>query len=315
MLPSTRPGMALVAVGLAAAAIAHAVAAPSDRFMLGVLRRDGIVTPFAAFDGKHWRNDWPKPVPHVDDVPVTVRSVPRWWWGRPGPRETWRAWLASATQVELHVTGAGAYDAQCLQQVGLRTDYHPSAPPPGPGARPYPKDGLAASPDAPIERIDVIPIPPIERPLEQAFLRAEALAAAGAPAGSLRDLVRRQGGAPPVVIEAAYAAGDLSSRIYYFEAVRRYERRTGSCEGLSYGAGWFARDGNGPLRNLSFEVTTTTCDRAGALYMLPLGAMRADGHFYWIAQWSGWNTEQYDIVEIKPKDTEDALRVFGGGCE
>lgn len=313
-----RPAVALVAASLAGVALA-AAAAPSDRFTLGVLRRDGIVTPFATFDGKRWHNDWPKPVGHVDEVPVTLRSVPRWWWGRPGPRETWRAWVGSAAPLELHVTGAGVYDAQCLQQIGLRTDYRPSAPPPGPGARPYPKDGLAASPDAPIERIDVLPIPPIETPLETAFRNAEMLAAPGAPAESLQGLFRRKQGIGPLTIEAAYAAGEVSSRIYYFEVVRRYVRlgpeRRGECEGLSYGAGWFRRDGSGPLRSLSFEVATTTCDRPGALYMLPLGVVRADGRFYWIAQWSGWNTERYNIVEIEPKGTEDVLRVLGGGCE
>jgi len=295
-----------------------AAAPAADRFTLGILRRDGLVTPFATFDGKHWNNTWPKPVRHVDEVPVTLGSVPRWWWGRPGPRETWLASIGSAERRELHVTGANVYDAQCLQQIGLRTDYRPSAPPPGPGARPYPKDGLAVSPAYPIDPIDVLPIPLITSSLVDAFSAAEALAAPNAPVGPLRALLRRQREAVPIAIEAAYATGDLSSRIYYFEAVRRYEttdiERPGECDGLSYGAGWFKRDVNGSLRKLSFEATITSCDRNGLLYMLPLGAVRAGGRLFWVAQWSGWNVEQYNIVEIKPNGTEDVLRVFGGGC-
>ncbi len=312
-------GATLVAAGIATAVLnTGAAAPPPDRFTLGVLRRDGLVTPFATFDGKHWRNDWPKPLRHVDDVPVTLRSVPSWWWGRPGPRETWQASVGSGERVELHVTGANVYDAQCLQQIGLRTDYRPSAPPPDPRARPYPKDGLAVSPPYPIERIDVIPIPPIAPPLVEAFNKAEALAWLDAPAGPLRRLFPPQREAVPIAIEAAYAAGNLASRVYYFEVVRRYESNApeliAECAGLTYGAGWFARDGNGPLRKLSFEATVTSCDRNGLLYMLPLGAVRAAGQLFWIAQWSGWNVEQYEIVEIKPNGTEDVLRVPGGEC-
>src|ERR1035437_1028828 len=163
-----------------------AAAPAADRFTLGILRRDGLVTPFATFDGKHWNNTWPKPVRHVDEVPVTLGSVPRWWWGRPGPRETWLASIGSAERRELHVTGTNVYDAQCLQQIGLRTDYRPSAPPPGPGARPYPKDGLAVSPPYPIEPIEVMPIPTLPRQLVDAFNGSEALALRHAPVEPLK---------------------------------------------------------------------------------------------------------------------------------
>ncbi len=313
---------ALVAASLALLVVgperSGAAAPAADRFTLGILRRDGIVTPFATFDGKHWSNAWPKPLRHVDDVPVTLGSVPRWWWGRPGPRETWQAWVGPGERVELHVKGADVYDAQCLQQIGLRTDYRSSEPVPGRDAQPYPKDGLAVSPPYPIERIDVMPIPAITPPLVAAFNDAEALAWLDAPKGPVRTLFLPQREAVPIAIEAVYAAGDLSSRVYYFEVVRRYEsnapERIAECAGLTYGAGWFAREGNGPLRKLSFEATITSCDRNGLLYMLPLGGVRADGRLFWIAQWSGWNVEQYNIVEIKPSGTADVLRVFGGGC-
>src|SRR5207253_3038803 len=54
-------------------------AAP-DMFTVGVLRRDGIVVPFAAYDGKQWRNRWLTPGADVD-VPIDLRNVPSRWWG------------------------------------------------------------------------------------------------------------------------------------------------------------------------------------------------------------------------------------------
>jgi hypothetical protein len=315
MSASMTLGATLVSAGIATAVLTTGAGAPPpDRFTLGVLRRDGLVTPFATFDSKHWRNDWPKPLRHVDDVPVTLGSVPRWWWGRPGPRETWQASVGPGERAELHVTGANVYDAQCLQQIGLRTDYRPSAPPPGPGARPYPKDGLAVSPPYPVEPIEVLPIPSVvPRGVADAFNKANAKLTIDTkgPAAVLRLVPL-----PPITIEATYASGHDVSRLYYFEAIAHHNTADDPplCESLSYGAGWFNVDARGQLRPISFEVAETSCDRAGLLYMLPLGVVRSGGRVFWIAQWSGWNFEQYNIVEIKPNGTEDVLRVPGGSC-
>ena len=67
---------------------------------------------------------------------------------------------------------------------------------------------------------------------------------------------------------------------------------------------------------LKFDVAVVPCHRETIRYMFPLGAIRIAGRLFWIAQWSGWDYEEYTIVEIKPeKDrTEVALRVWGGGC-
>ena len=48
--------------------------------------------------------------------------------------------------------------------------------------------------------------------------------------------------------------------------------------------------------------------------MLPLGAMKLSNRLFWIVQWSGWDYEEYAIVEIKAKETETTLRVVGGRC-
>ena len=63
-----------VVVALAGAVAALGTAAARDAgpaFTIGILRRDGIVVPFATFDGKEWRSDWPMPKEHVD-VPIAL---------------------------------------------------------------------------------------------------------------------------------------------------------------------------------------------------------------------------------------------------
>ena len=148
-------------------------------FTIGVLRRDGIVIPFATFDGKEWRIDWPTPKEHVD-VPITLASVPKDWWGKLGPREEWQAWVGAEPPRVLHVTQPDWFPAQCFRQVGLRTDYRPARPVPPIDTQPYPKDGLAVSPPTEIEPIEIVPPGEATPPVLEAFNTAERPAARAA---------------------------------------------------------------------------------------------------------------------------------------
>ena len=290
----------------------------SSAFLIGVLRRDGIIIPFASFDGKRWRTDWPEPKEKVD-VPIDVRAVPSRWWGPPGPVSTWQAWVGSEPSQMIHVRQSDWFPAHCWKQIGLRTDYRPAEPPPLIDAQPYPKDGLAVWPPQEIERIDVVP--PGEPPaaVVDAFNRAESVV--------IRNFLRNSRWPHPygteeraamrLTIEAVYAVGRAdATRIYYFETSREYRRRDGSgeCATVSFGAGWFARMGAGALRPLGFEVALVDCDRYSIRYMLPLGAMRISNRLFWIAQWSGWDYEEYDVIEVKEDKVESAAQRWGGGC-
>ena len=48
---------ALLAVTVTAVAVAAAPSGP--KFSLGVVRRDGLLVPFATFDGRGWSVPWP----------------------------------------------------------------------------------------------------------------------------------------------------------------------------------------------------------------------------------------------------------------
>ena len=116
-------------------------------------------------------------------------------------------------------------------------------------------------------------------------------------------------------IEAIYAVSE-HPRIYYVEASRRYRRlgqRADECGAMAFGTGWFSRDGD-RVAALEMAVDLLGCDRAGASYMLPLGAIRVANRLFWIAQFSGWDHERYAVIEVKPKTVEAVLSVWGGSC-
>ena len=304
-------GILLLALG---AALAGAEA-PRPVFGVGVLRRDGIIVPFGAFDGKRWSNNWPAPQDDLT-VPINVRDVPSRWWGPTSALQTWQAWTGAGPQT-LDIVQLDWIDAQCVRQIGLRSNFRPPTAAPPPAERPYPKEGLAVSPPQPVEAIAIVPAESADAKalapvLLEAFNAAERVVADahGHPV-SRRG---REGRVPD--FEAIYAVGD-NPRFYYVEATRRYRQlgqRADECAAMAFGTGWFVRDG-AHVRSLDTQVDLLSCDRDGASYMWPLGALRVADKLFWLAQFSGWNHERYVVVEVKPKTVEAVLSVWGGSCQ
>jgi hypothetical protein len=296
-------------VGLAAADAARVA------FGVGVLRRDGIIVPFAAFDGKRWSSAWPPPSLDLT-VPIDIRGVPARWWGPTGALQNWQAWTGGEPQ-SVRIVQPDWVNVHCVRQIGLRSDYRPLDAPPPRAEQPYPKDGLAVSPPQPVERIALV------RP-ESSEGRALVSVVQAAFNKAERDVENRFGHpvnrrareGREVDIEALYAVGERP-RIYYVEATRRYRLLGQSivdCEAIGFGTGWLVREGS-DVRSLDITVDLLACNRVGATYMLPLGAIRAAGKLFWLAQFAGWNDERYVVVEIKPKSVEAVVNAWGGSCQ
>ena len=308
---------AAAVVGLGAALWA-ADSAASGAFAVGVLRRDGVIVPFAAFNGKRWSNPWPPPALDLT-VPIGLRAVPSKWWGPvKKPLESWHALLlpSAGAPRTLNVVQPDWVDAHCQRQIGLRTDYVPAAMAPPPTAQPYPKDGVAVSPPQAVEPIAIVPpsgpdAQGLTPALLDAFNRAERVVESRYGHSIKRHA--REGVVP--TFEAVYAFGD-EPRVYYVEATRAYRRLgqpVGECGSMTFGTGWFVREG-GQVRSLLTAVDLLNCDRAGASYMLPLGIVRIGSRLFWLAQFSGWDHERFAVLEITAKTVEAVLSVWGGGC-
>jgi hypothetical protein len=291
-------------------------------FAVAVLRRDGFLIPFAAFDGKRWRGSWPAPSLDLR-IPINLASVPKAWWGPTPPLSEWQTWIAATTKESaggsawrsgtIHVVQPDWIDAHCLRQVALRTDYRSEqAAPPPPTEQPYPKDGLAISPPQALERIEIVPLgeaPPLVPGLRERFNKAELETDREFGHPVPRRL--REGAEP--TIEALYAFGDRP-RAYYVEANRTYLNASdGRCVAIGFATGWLVNDGDSP-KWLDMAVDILRCNKYGATYMLPLGALRMNERTFWIAQYSGWDHERYIVAEVKKDKIESVVNAWGGGC-
>ena len=298
--------------------------APQDRppeFVLGVLRADGIVTPFATFDGRRWRSRWPDRVRNIE-LPISLEDVSEDWWDvEPAPK-TMTIWRDGEKRGRVNLGDPTMTRLMCEPRIALKSDYKPPTTPPPPFERPYPKNGLVISADVRLE-----PIPSVERGsaewnqaitlITEEFNRGETAAARAFTAWE-HPYDERRRKAVPITMEAIYRSPteDPEWTAYYVEAVRQYPpgpKDKDGCGLATFAHGWLMV---GPENEARVRLSSVVayCDRKGASYMLPFALFRADDKVYWIYQFSGFEEEWYEIVEPKRGSVESHVAYHAGFC-
>lgn len=149
--------------------LASASEVDPDQFWLGILRKDGILTPFALYDKGNWSTPWPAYLeveesgPTKDasqtslpafDISSDYRLTPKtaslddlpaaWTGGTPGIATRWYVWSQEGRQQLVEITKATQYESHCVYNWGLLADY-PDAEIPRPNRWPRPKAGMVSS--------------------------------------------------------------------------------------------------------------------------------------------------------------------------
>jgi hypothetical protein len=293
-------------------------------FTVAVLRRDGILVPFASLGEDGWRNCWPQAGAR-HEIPVSVDDAPKGWWLGGTPIATWTAWPMRGERQTITARQVVNFTAQCQRHTGLKTDYRSAELDAPPKMQPFPKDGLATSGDVTIERVEILDdqsadwqraIEALVKPTTEAetkFLNQTSvrwkhpypLEQRARTAITLEALYRAPGSAPGI-------------RHFYFEAVKRYPRNPWAtagkaCELLTYAVGWIDESPDGKM-TASVTVDTSDCNRDGLVYTMPLGAVRTSVGLFWLLQRAAWGYERYDVVEMSTDKKRTVLKTAGGEC-
>jgi hypothetical protein len=315
-------------------------AEPTGTFSLAILRRDGILLPFANYDGRRWHNAWPVPAQSVD-MPIVLGDTPKSWWPDKRPILDWKLFplFREVTATAAKITGVNYYRAGCQQGVGLFTDYKPGVLPPPPRVHPYPKDALAFSGDVKIEPIELA-----STTGELASMLLKMLPEKIAPketelvdqfkwdrwkhsySEQERLNVRAQ-------LEALYRVpkGFAPRDLYYFEAVKRYFLPKGKtpeegahCDLVTFASGWFSAMGTNAhsITDLGARVIVTSCDYQNVNFMLPLGIVNTGGERpQVVVQWANATFESYMVLEAhpghsltQPIEITPLIETPGGAC-
>jgi hypothetical protein len=282
-------------------------------FVLGVLRRDGAVLPFAAYDGRRWQAPWPAD-PRSAELPISLESVDPDWWGRAGPPQSFTLWAGGKPRGELKLVAPVMIPLQCGTRLGVSTNYHPAEVPPPPTEQPYPKDGLVISSNQPIAEIETIPEnAPVRQTIAAAIAREfdnEETRAANAFMQWSHPVRRQDRQKMPIEVEALYRApmDQEGWSVYYVEAVRRYQPgpEDEGCGLVTSARGW-VREGPKGERDPELSAQITYCDRYGMTYMLPLGLLKVRSGTYWVYQAAGYEREAYLIAKPGRRSTERTL--------
>jgi hypothetical protein len=290
-------------------------------FTLGVLRRDGLVVPFAAFKGRRWNEPWPTDIRRLE-LPISLADIPERWWGTDQPPAKLAIWRDGTRAGEVTLTGVTTTFLMCEPRFALKSDYKPATPPPPPFERPYPKEGLVISGNVAVQPIEMLDKGSADWNRLLILLKSdfdrEENRAARAFTSWRHPISEDQRKRFPVVLEAVYRAPttDPGWTAHYIEAVRQYppgrEDRDG-CGLATFASGWIMVGPKDELKGrLSAKVTY--CDRKGVSYMLPFGLVRANDDVFWVFQFSGFDEEWYEVAEASRSGVKSQVAYRAGMC-
>ena len=294
---------------LAAAPLRQSSSA-SQRLVLGVVRNDSMLLPFAAFDGRKWSTPWPSVLGgrSAPSLPVSIATVPPKWWGGQVPAD-WNVWPRGADHSSrLTLQALAMIPVGTNRQVGFRTDHPAVLPAVPPFELPYPKVGIAIAGDATLRPIASVSALTGQWKMLAASLQAEismaeeqAIRALRGGPGWAHPFAPEQRARVAAELEAWYVARQPESPINlsYIEAVKKYPVLPADegCGLETFVSGWVRHEDGLRDARSNLRATITYCDRRGVSYMLPFGELQLAGKSYWVVQMSGRDHERYTVIE------------------
>lgn len=296
-----------------AAPLVSTLGAQPQGFTLAVVRLDGRLVPFAAYDGSRWERAWPE----ADEATEGTRSIDNTAsiWRRRGERvpNVWRVWPASGTRpIEAHVNGVEVVEAHCGGQVALKTDL-----PAAKGEHPL-NLGVAVDSNLPIGSIEEVRQSDAlwqtaERAVVASFSKLEAAKTQADP-----EQLPRETPAPTAHITALYRESKSLRSALYFIAEKKYRTprypQDPECTVRTIMTGWLMRTDAGTLIVRDPKVFLTDCDAKEVRTAWPFAALHVSGKLFWVLQEHGYEDESYAIAEIRPTEVRYLINVNGGGC-
>ena len=323
--------MKAVFVSVGALLALGAAGSEPPSFVVAIVRTDGRLVPFAAWNGAAWERAWPaagEAIPARIDVetglpaPTDVDAVPSVWSRRAAPvPRTWSVRPAAGGRpIRTRVRGAEIVVAHCGGQVALATDLpDPTADDDGMFRLGLEgRFGVAVAGSAPTIAIEHVSRASPSWKEARQVVRAGFDAREKAKAEASRRELPRYRPTPPVRLLTLRGQAGAPNAPLYFESERSYP--TGpffadrTCPTKTLMSGWLVRSAAGALTLLDPKVFVTDCDGKEVNTLFPLGAVRAGTRSFWVMQEHGWEDESFVLLDVGPSHVKQVMKVEGGGC-
>jgi hypothetical protein len=296
----------------------------NNQFLIGALRADGTLVPFAQYGNGGWWNPWParqvaKSVyaDSFEDRGVehhSLADLSEPWFTQCGNVPTsWFFWSSAGTLTSLRASNVTQVNAHSGTNWGLMTDL-----PPGTSKDPlHDLIGVAVTARQEIEPFVTIEPGNTQGKKVVSFIKQIFDADEKAEIARL-GLERPQ---PIAKVDTSltvlYRSGSFENRkhIYYFEAEKQYPKRTASgdpdCYDVSLFQGWIYARENGALELMDNDFVFTDCDRKGPSTMIPMGTMKLKEQIFLFVREHGWEDESYIILELNQSGLQRVLETVG----
>ncbi len=296
-----------------------------SQYLIGTLRADGTLVPFAQYSNDGWFNPWPRPrqlVPErvyaksteteIANNSLADLSEPWFTQGLKLPTP-WFFWSSDGTITELKASKVVPVRAHSGTNWGLLTDLPKRAS----------KDPLH----------DIIGLAIIPKQTIEPFIKIETASTQGKEIRSfIRQIFddaekdeaeRARLEKPPAIAKVAASLTVLyrssyavdGKHIYYFEAEKQYPKRTASgepgCNDVSLFQGWVSAEEKGAMGLMESNFVFTDCDRKGPSTMVPMGLTTLQEQTFLFVREHGWESESYTILELNKSGLHRVLETVG----
>jgi hypothetical protein len=247
-----------------------------QRFTLAIVRLDGAIVPFAAYDGGRWERAWPDADEAIERTPTIDGTASIWQKrGERVPR-TWTVWPATgASSIQAHVNGIEIADAHCGGHIALKTSLQPIK------AEHPAKLGVAVDSNITVGSVQQVPKSnSVWRSAEQVVLsnlpKLEA-----AQARMQRQELPRETPQAVADITALYRETKSPASPLYFVAEKKYRSPSSpqdpSCERITVMTGWLVPTSGGALTLRKARLFLSDCDEKDVRTAMPLAAVHVLG--------------------------------------
>jgi hypothetical protein len=307
------------------------------KFIVGVLRADGTLVPFAEYGNGGWYNPWPNPgqisqrvyAASIEAVPHSLGDLSEPWFRQCGKIPTnWYFSSPSGAFTQLRASKVVKVENHSQANWGLLTDF----PKEQSAESDHCQDcniGVALTIKEKIEPTIKVNANSSEDKdilsfVKQVFDEQETqelnrIRAERTPAGgelsmlSLSSEERKHVGLSATILYRTKSPVN-GEHIYYFEAQKEYKASQNgrACSDISLFQGWISTQGKGGLGLMDSNLVFTDCDIKGPSFMTPLGVMTLKDRAFLFVTEHGWEDESYLILELNNSGLHRVLETFGG---
>jgi hypothetical protein len=315
-----RPGLFLLLFGLMLSSAAPA----GNLSWFGIVRSDGLMIPFAQFDGMKWLLCWPEADSEDDQKPIELSAIPKAWLGSLAVMpNTWRFLSYDYKLSELRVGKPLKVANYCSEIWGVTTDYSPIEK--LEHTWPYPKAGLAFVGDLDVKRPEQVDLNSHENErfigfIKRTFIEKEDGLGKEDPSKAKYGEVTR-GGIPlqkelrnknDITIETLIKMG---AHAYYFECRRVYPtiEEDPQPESLHIN-GWILEElARSDYRLIDVNMIRGAGPTSACSYNV-LGQLAIDNALYVVTVIDCYEWEFFAILRVKEDGLVTIVKAWAGGC-